>query len=99
MTCCPDIAFAVVEPLQFSTAPTQMRFDTVQGIFCYLVGTKTNRILYTHTQQILSCHIDKLPSCLLLSNDFVNDIDVSLLKLDIILGFSNADWAMNIRHR
>jgi hypothetical protein len=95
----PELAFPVVKLSQFSVSPAVIHYDAILSIFRYLTHTRSRGITYTHQPPVQPLPpLNPLP-CLASLADHVNDHLSHLALYYILHGYSDSDWAMDIRHR
>jgi hypothetical protein len=94
----PESSYPVVKLSQFATSPATIHYNAVYGIFQYLSGTHDDGITYTLPDTLTWGPV--LKHTHLLSHP-TNRIDehVPIENLKTLYGYSDADWAMDIRHR
>jgi hypothetical protein len=94
----PELSYPVVKLSQFATSPATIHYDAVYGIFQYLSGKRDDGLTYTRPDTLAwgavlkHAHLRSQPT---------NRIDehVPIENLKTLFGYSNADWAMDLRHR
>jgi hypothetical protein len=94
----PDLAFPVVKLSQFSSAPAACHYDAIYHIFQYLQDKRHYGITFTRQQYNSDLPHMSCPPRLSSPNDHIYDHfdDKSVFDLQ---GYSDSDWAMDIRHR
>jgi hypothetical protein len=94
----PELSYPVVKLSQFATSPATIHYDAVYGIFQYLSGTRDDGLTYTQPEPMTSGPVLKHAPLRSQPTDRINE-HVPTENLTTLFGYSDADWAMDIRHR
>jgi hypothetical protein len=94
----PEILYPVVKLSQFSSNPAKVHYDAVCGIFKYLFGTRNDGL--TYNRKVPTEWVPIITHMPLLSQPMDRKEDhPSSENLTTLYGYSDSDWAMDIRHR
>jgi len=100
ITARPELSYPVVKLSQFSAAPAAIHFEAVKKIFQFLSGTITDGITYTRKVPLSTGGSPvTVPPRRSNPHDMADDHILPLTDLDRLIGYSDSDWAMDIRHR
>jgi hypothetical protein len=94
----PKISYPVVKLSQFSSNPAKVHYDAVYGIFKYLFGTRNDGFMYNHKIPTDWGHIITHVPLRSQPMDRKEEHTPSE-NLTTLYGYSDSDWAMDIRHR
>jgi hypothetical protein len=92
------LSYPVVKLSQFATSPATIHYDAVYGIFQYLSGTRDDGLTYTRPEPMTSGPVLKHTPLRSQPTDRIDE-HVPTDNLMTLYGYSDADWAMDIRHR
>jgi hypothetical protein len=99
VTARPDIAFPAIKLSQFSVAPAALHFDAVLGVFRYLLASRDRGITFTRLRPVPFLPDMPPSSRLALPGDSIHDHLVPVDRHGVLYGYSDSDWAMDVRHR
>jgi hypothetical protein len=93
-----QFSYPVIKLSQFATNPATIHYDAVYGIFQYISGTRDEGLTNTRPEPLTWGQVAKHRP---LRSQPTDRIDEHITKenLQTLYGYSNADWAMDIRHR
>ena len=94
----PELSYPVVKLSQFASSPATIHYDAVYGIFQYLSGTRNDGLTYTRPKPLLWGPVVKPEPLRSQPTDRIDE-HVPTEDLKTLYGYSDADWAMDIRHR
>jgi hypothetical protein len=94
----PELSYPVVKLSKFATSPATIHYDAVYGIFQYLSGTRDDGITYTRPEPMTSGPVLKHTPLRSQPSDRIDE-HIPTDNLTTLYGYSDADWAMDIRHR
>jgi hypothetical protein len=94
----PELSYPVVKLSQFSTSTTIIHYDAVYIVFQHLSGTRDDGLTYTRPDHITSGPVLKHKPIRSHPTDRIDE-HVPTENLMTLYGYSDADWAMDIRHR
>jgi hypothetical protein len=92
------LSYPVVKLRQFATSPATIHYDAVYWFFQYLSGTRNDGLIYTRpVPMTLGPVLKHTP----LRSQPIDRIDehVPTENLTTLYGYSDAEWAIDIRHR
>jgi hypothetical protein len=94
----PELSYPVVKLSQFASTPASIHYDTVFWIFQYLSGTRNDGLTYTRT---IAMNYGLIVKHAPLRSNSTDRVDEHIPKegLMTLFGYSDSDWAMEIRHR
>jgi hypothetical protein len=95
----PDIAFATVKLSHFSSAPAVMHYEALFTVFCYLADKLDYAIVYTQPALLDSLPSLPLPHVLHTDNAISTPSHNPHHLTNVLYGYCDADWAMDVRHR
>jgi hypothetical protein len=94
----PEISYPVVKLSQFSSNPAKVHYDAVYGIFQFLFGTCNDGLTYTRTVPTewapVITHVPLRSQPMDRKEEHI-----PAQNLTTLYGYSDSDWAMDIRHR
>jgi hypothetical protein len=94
----PELSYPVVKLIQFATSPATIHYDAVCGIFQYLSGTRIDGLTYTRPEPLSWGPVLKHTPLHYQPTDRIEE-HVPTENLMTLYVYSDADWAMDIRHR
>jgi hypothetical protein len=94
----PELSYPVVKLSQFATSPATIHYDAVHVIFQYLSGTRNDGITYTRPEPMTLGPVLKHTPLRSQPTERLDE-HVPTENLTTLYGYSDADWAMYIRHR
>jgi hypothetical protein len=94
----PELSYPVVKLSQFATSPATIHYDVIYGIFQYLSGTGDDGLTYTRPEPMTSGPVLKHTPIRSQPTDRIDE-HVPTENLTTLYGYSDADWAMDIRNR
>jgi hypothetical protein len=92
------LSYPVIKLSQFATSPTTFHYDAVYGIFQYLSGTRDDGLSFTRPKHMTLGTVLKHTPIRSQPTDRLDE-HVPTENLTTLYGYSDADWAMDIRHR
>jgi hypothetical protein len=92
------VSYPVIKLSQFATSSATIHYDAVYGIFQYLSGTRDDDLTYTRPEPMTSGPVLKHTPLRSQPTDRIDE-HVPTENLTTLYGYSEADWAMDIRHR
>jgi hypothetical protein len=90
--------YPVVKLSQFDTSPATIHYDAVYEIFQYLSGKRDDGLTYTRPEPMTSGPVLKHTPLRSQPTDRLDE-HVPTENVTTLYGYSDADWAMDIRHR
>jgi hypothetical protein len=93
-----ELSYPVVKLSQFATSPATIHYDAVYGIFQYLSGTRNDGFTYTRPDPMISGPVLKHTPLRSQPTDRLDE-HVPTDNLMTLYRYSDAYWAMDIRHR
>jgi hypothetical protein len=94
----PEISYPVVKLSQFSSNPAKAHYDAIYTICQHLFGTRNDGL--THTRKIPTDWGPVITHVPLRSQPMDRQEDhIPSENLTNLYGYSDSDWAMDIRHR
>jgi hypothetical protein len=94
----PELSYPIVKLSQFATNTTTIHYNAVYGIFQYLSGTRDDGLTYTHPEPMTWGPFVKHKPIRSHPTDRIDE-HVPKENLQTLYGYSDAEWAMDIRHR
>jgi hypothetical protein len=93
----PELSYPVIKLSQFATNPATIHYDAVYGIFQYLSGMRDDGLTYTHPKPLTWGQVVKHTPLRSQPTDRIDE-HVPEEKLQMLYGFSDISWSMDIRH-
>jgi hypothetical protein len=97
ITTCPELSYPIVKLSQFATNLAMIHYDAVYGIFEYLSVTYNDGLTYTMPEPTTWVPVVKHTHICSKPTDRVDE-HAPEENLHTMYGYSDADWAMYIRH-